>query len=186
MPPLEAPVPAPTPFVTDASLGLIARRLRQLGFDVEVRGGARLEELLESAAQDGRTVLTRSERHPRRWASVSVLRLTGADAAAAVREVVANALPAGTPLSRCTRCNSALRPRSAFEAHGEVPGRVARRGGALSSCPSCGQWFWLGSHTERLRVWFETALGRPLDWPAVPPPPPPRSRPGGTPPNNES
>ena len=62
-----------------------------------------------------------------------------------------------------------LRARSAFEAHGEVPGRVARRGGPLWSCTGCGQWFWLGSHTDRLRGWFEGALGRAIEWPEIPP-----------------
>ncbi len=158
-------------YVTDASLAQLARRLRQLGFDVQVHRGARLEELLESASRDGRTVLTRSARHPGKWAAVPVLRVAG-DTAHGVRVVTAHGEPSGPPLGRCSHCNAALRSRSAFEAHGEVPGRVARRGGPLFSCPDCGQWFWLGSHTEQLRAWFETALGRPLDWPSAPTGPP--------------
>ena len=169
----------PTLFVTDTSLAEVARRLRQLGFDVQSHRGARLEELFEIAAREGRTVLTRSARHPRRWAAVPVLRLDSGDAARSVREVAGAFTPSLGPLSRCTSCNTALRPRSAFEAHGEVPGRVARRGGPLSSCPSCGQWFWLGSHTARLREWFEAALGRPLDWPESPVGPPGPLRPKG-------
>lgn len=158
-------------YVTDASLAQLARRLRQLGFDVLVHRGARLEELLESAARDGRTVLTRSARHPKKWAAVPALCVSG-DTARGVRTVVEHGEPSSPPLGRCSHCNAALRSRSAFEAHGEVPGRVARRGGPLSSCPDCGQWFWLGTHTEKLRAWFEEALGRPVDWPAAPAGPP--------------
>lgn len=167
----------PTRFVTDASLAEVARRLRQFGFDVELHRGARLEELLEAASRDGRTVLTRSARRPKRWAAVAMLQVGGADPAAAVRAVVAAAEPSGGPLSRCSHCNHPLRVRSPFEAHGEVPGRVARRGGPLWSCTGCGQWFWLGTHTEKLREWFEGVLGRPVAWPESPPPPAPHRPP---------
>lgn len=154
-----------TPFVTDASLGQLARRLRQLGYDVLVHRGARLEELLEAAARDGRTVLTRSARHPKRWAAVPALHLGDADLAEQLRKVTARALPSGPPLGRCSHCNHVLRSRSVFEAHGEVPGRVARGGTPLWSCTGCGQWFWLGSHTERLRAYFNGILGPIAGWP---------------------
>lgn len=159
----------PTRFVTDASLALVARRLRQLGYDVELHRGARLEELLEAAARDGRTVLTRSARRPKRWGAVPAMQVDDTDPAAAVRAVAGQHEPSGGPLSRCSHCNHPLRVRSAFEAHGEVPGRVARRGGPLWSCTGCGQWFWLGSHTDKLRAWFEAALERAVVWPEAPP-----------------
>lgn len=159
----------PIRFVTDASLAVVARRLRQLGYDVELHRGARLEELLEIAAREGRTVLTLSARKPKRWSAVATVRLVDADPAAAVRSVAGQAEASGAPLSRCSHCNHPLRVRSAFEAHGEVPGRVARRGGPLWSCTGCGQWFWLGSHTDKLRGWFEGALGRAVVWPEPPP-----------------
>lgn len=49
-------------FLTDDSLALVARRLRALGFDVEVARGARLDELFEAARDSGATVLTLSDR----------------------------------------------------------------------------------------------------------------------------
>src|SRR5262245_19349889 len=51
---------APTAFVTDSSLALVARRLRFLGYDVATHPGARLEELFAAAREQGRTVLTLS------------------------------------------------------------------------------------------------------------------------------
>lgn len=165
-----------TRFVTDASLDLVARRLRFLGFDVVTHRGARLEELFAEAARDGRTVLTTSRRHPRRFAPVSARVVPLGDAAAAVRAVAATFEPSGRPWSRCPRCNVALRTRSAFEARGEVPGRVARSGGPFADCPACGQWYWPGSHVVRLRNWLEAATGRP-----VPPPGPPPAAGAGEP-----
>jgi len=162
----------PSRFVTDASLEFVARRLRALGFDVVGHRGARLEELFAAAANDGRTVLTLSARHPRRWATVPALVLPRGDAVAAVRAVFTSHAPAGRPFSRCLRCNEGLRPRSGFEAVGEVPGRVLRGGGPFTWCPSCAQWYWPGSHRAKLVAWLEDVVGQKvLPWPPGPPAP---------------
>jgi uncharacterized protein with PIN domain len=156
----------PARFITDASLELVARRLRALGHDVEVVRGARLDELFDAARRRGRIVLSLSARRPRPFADVPALRLPRADAAAAVRVVDAAYPAAGGPFSRCSACNGALQRRSAFEARGEVPPRVLRGVTHLHHCPECGRWYWEGSHTRRLREWLVAALGHPL-----PPPP---------------
>jgi uncharacterized protein with PIN domain len=153
----------PTRFVTDSSLDQLARRLRFLGYDVLTHRGAQLEELFDDAARNGRTVLTSSARHPNRWAGVAAVHVGREDVAVAVRAIVAAHAPASALWSRCPRCNVVLHARSAFEARGEVPGRVTRMPGAtFRSCPACGQWFWPGSHVARLSAWFEVVLGRPV------------------------
>jgi uncharacterized protein with PIN domain len=152
----------PARFVTDSSLAFLARRLRFLGYDILVVPGARLEELLELGRAEGRVVLTTSARHPRRFADVSARTLPRSDARELVRAIAADAEPAGAPFSRCPECNVALHRRHAFEARGEVPGRVLRSASWLTYCPSCGKWYWEGSHVARLREWLEQALGRPL------------------------
>jgi uncharacterized protein with PIN domain len=151
-----------TRFVTDASLDFVARRMRFLGYDVVTHPGARLDELFEAAAREGRTVLTLSARHPHRWAQVPTVRAMRDDPAATLRAIVEAHTPVGAPFSRCPQCNAALRSRSAFEAHGEVPGRVTRSGWPLTWCPSCGRWYWPGTHVMHLRRWLEAAIGRPL------------------------
>jgi uncharacterized protein with PIN domain len=157
-------------FVTDSSLDFLARRLRILGYDVLTLRGARLDELFEVAAREQRHVLTLSRRRPRRHASIPCTSVARGDTAGALRTIASLHDPAGPPFSRCPACNVALRPRTAFEARGEVPGRVVRAGGPLAHCGMCGKWYWEGSHTARLREWLEAALGRPVD-------PPPGSAP---------
>jgi len=152
----------PARFVTDSSLSLLARRLRMLGYDVSVLPGARLEEVLEAAGREGRTALTLSTRHPRRFAGVESLRVERGDPARAVRAIAAASEPSGLPFSRCAECNTALQRRHPFEARGEVPGPVLRQARSLTYCPGCARWYWEGSHVARLRAWLEAALGRPL------------------------
>lgn len=93
-------------------------------------------------------------------------RVPGNDPAAAVRAIAAAHEPSGAPFSRCPRCNQSLHRRTSFEAIGEVPGRVTRANATLTWCPGCGQWYWDGTHTARLRKWLEDALGRPLPAPS--------------------
>jgi uncharacterized protein with PIN domain len=159
----------PTRFVTNASLEFVARRLRFLGYDVAGHAGARLEELFEVAAREGRTVLTLSARHPRKWANVSAIQLPGDDPAAAVRLIAAAHAPAGEPFSRCPQCNVALRTRTSFEAVGEVPSRVARAGGPFTWCPACGRWYWPGGHVAKLVAWLEAATGKQVELPPAGP-----------------
>ena len=158
-------------FVTDASLDFVARRLRFLGYDVVTHRGARLEELFEAALREERTVLTLSTRQPGKFAQVPVLRAARGDAAGTVRAIAAAHEPAGKPFSRCPACNVALRTRSAFEAHGEVPGRVTRSGKPLASCPACGKWYWPGTHVTRIVEWLGAATGRAIAFPGPPAPP---------------
>jgi uncharacterized protein with PIN domain len=153
---------APARFVTDASLDYLARRLRFLGFDVVTVRGARLEELYEFGRREQRAVLTLSTRHPKRFADVGHVVVPRDDAAGAVRTIAGTHEPATAPFSRCPACNVALERRHPFEARGEVPGRVLRQGGPLTYCPSCGKWYWEGSHVGRIRAWLERVLGRPL------------------------
>jgi len=155
----------PARFLTDASLELVARRLRMLGYDVRTVRGARLEELLAAAAEDDRTVLTASARHPRRFAAVPVVQLPREDPAAAVRNIARDHAPTGAPFSRCTACNGALQKRHPLEASGEVPGRVLRAARGLAYCPQCGKWFWDGSHVARIRTWLSSTLGREVPGP---------------------
>jgi hypothetical protein len=153
---------APARFVTDSSLAHLARRLRNLGYDVVVLPGARLEEVLEAARRQERIALSLSARHPRRFADVSKRRIERERTAEAVRAIAEHDPPSGPPFSRCTECNTALRQRHPMEARGEVPGAVLRAARALQFCPHCGRWYWEGSHVARMRAWLEEALGRPL------------------------
>jgi len=152
-------------FLAETSLELLARRLRILGHDVEVVQGARIETLFEEARRLQRTALTTSSRHPRRYADVAVT-VVPRDPIEAVRAIDSRYAPLGAPYSRCASCNTELETRPASAAKGQAPDEIVRRAQRLAHCTGCGRWYWHGSHVDRLRAWFERALGRAL----APPP----------------
>jgi uncharacterized protein with PIN domain len=151
-------------FATDTSLELLARRLRLLGYDVLTCREARLEDVLEVARRDGRTVLTSSLRRPRPFADVPCLTVPREEPARAVRAIAENFRAPSPPFSRCPACNHALEKRMPMEARGEVPGGVLRVARSVQHCRGCGKWFWRGSHVDRMRAWLAAALGREVPW----------------------
>lgn len=157
-------MPEPARFLCDDSLLALARRLRVLGHDVECVRGGRLDELVAVAARAGRVVLTRSQRIAGARDAGGVLTMTG-DLEQDVRRIAGLHVAASPRFARCTMCNAPLAARSAFEARGEVPGRVLRTASAFRSCTQCGRWYWQGTHAARLQAWFDRVLGRPGEAP---------------------
>ena len=154
----------PASWIAGSALERVARRLRLLGFDVEPGGAARLDGLVARARASGRGVLTTSVRRLPRASGVWVLTLP-ADAVAAVRQVAAIAAPASAPFRRCTLCNLELVTVDAPAEDRAVPADVRAARHVVRRCPACGRRYWPGSHTDRLRRWLETALGRPVAGP---------------------
>jgi uncharacterized protein with PIN domain len=152
----------PTRFVTDTSLAGFGRWLRFLGYDVEILKGALLDEVFAAARRSGRVALTLSPRRPRR-PGVRVAAVERGREEESLRLLVARHAPQGPPFSRCVECNTALQRRSALEAAGEVPGGVLRTARELRFCPTCGKWYWEGSHVTRMRAALAARLGRPLE-----------------------
>ena len=154
-------------FLTDTSLEAFARRLRLLGYDVVTLHGARLEQLLDAARTSGRTVLTLSARHPKRFRDVPAIVVGRGDPMGSLRAIAETGVPAGPPFSRCCFCNHPLERRPSSEASGAAPDEVVWSTPRLDHCAACGRWYWHGSHVDRVREWFEEALGGPLAPPEV-------------------
>jgi uncharacterized protein with PIN domain len=155
-------------FLTDTSLEWLARRLRILGYDIRVMKGARLEQLFESACSDGRVVLTLSSRVPRRELSITRIVVNRADVSSTLRSIADSFEAGAMPFMRCPTCNGLLELYPLEHPPRPLPPGVPRDVRSLRSCTECGKWYWHGSHVDRLRAWFEHAIGRRLDAPQSP------------------
>lgn len=149
--------PAPcTRFLVDRMLGTLCRYLRFMGYDTEsaskyCEGNAKEDTLLLMRAHtEGRILLTMDRELARRGGDGAIL-VKDLDVFDQVRSL--SRLGVIVPeirLTRCSLCNSQLRParpeeimRSSY-APRDTPGKT------FSWCPTCRKLYWVGSHGKDL------------------------------------
>ncbi|MHB8352644.1 MAG: Mut7-C RNAse domain-containing protein [Thermoplasmata archaeon] len=144
-------------FLADAMLGRLTRYLRMLGYDTLYRRDASENELRRAALAEGRVVLTRD----RALAAVTpeAVLLHEGDLAGQLRELARLRPPLRDEprFDRCTLCNGLLRPEAGSNsAPGPMGSSQTRR--AVHRCGDCGQRYWEGSHTARIREEIRRAI----------------------------
>lgn len=135
--------------LVDAMLGSLARFLRMAGHDARYAGDATDEEILRTAEDEDRVVVTRDAELASRSEDTVLLRSKDLDEQlSAVAEALDLDLSPST--QRCSRCNAPL--RDAADADEEYVPDDARD---LKRCTECGQYYWKGSHWERIKERLE-------------------------------
>lgn len=167
-----AVTPGPEPrWICDEMLGRLARYLRFLGYDVAYARQRTDASILQQAREEDRRVLTRDRAMAER--STRVLLLHALEVEEQLREVL-RAYPElrrGVRFVRCSLCNAPLQQadRSSPGPPKGVPEGPWMSGTPVFLCPSCGQAYWEGTHTEEIRRTISRAFA---------PPPPGRTAPG--------
>lgn len=142
----------------DAMCGTLATYLRMCGYDAAYaldRGIEAGDRLLDIAAAEGRTLLTRDRELAER-ADDSVL-LTERDVVDQLRELERAGYPIELPSEPryCGSCNGRVDRVTGGESEGR-PEYVPDDVDPVWRCRECGQWFWKGSHWERVSTRIET------------------------------
>ena len=154
----ERPEP---PFLLDVMLGKLAVYLRLCGYDTVYaldRGVEEDDAILELAAADGRTLLTRDVELSNH-ADRSFL-LTERDPHDQLAELAAAGLaldPTDEPV-RCGRCNGPVDTVGRDEETPEYAPATAEQ--EQWRCTDCGQVFWKGSHWDRMRETLREIRGQ--------------------------
>ena len=144
-------------FLADAMLGSLAKWLRALGYDTYYqnhyeKGG--IERLLSK----GRLLLSRNRKtvalHP---CSVLIRSERLTDQILEMRSAGLIQMTQGW-FTRCLICNVLLEKADPLDSRQNVPEYVFHeKADGISRCPSCGRYFWPGTHRERmikqLREW---------------------------------
>lgn len=135
-------------WLVDEMLGRLARYLRFLGMDAEYVRGWSDERILTELSGSDQLLLTRDRALSRR-ASRGLL-LHTVTVSEQLRELFAAYpdLPREPVFDRCTRCNGLL---------DRLP---TDRPPPMYACRACGQQYWEGSHTSRIRHDLARWLGR--------------------------
>lgn len=136
-------------FLADRNLGKLVKWLRILGYDTVYERGNIDRAFLDRGFREGRSVLTRRKDMARRNFRGRLFVVSSDDLPGQLKEVIdAFGL---TPdessyFTRCLLCNEVLLDVSREEAKPFVPPYVYETQKRFVKCPSCGRFYWAGTH----------------------------------------
>jgi len=146
----------PRRFLADRMLGTLTRYLRFMGYDTTsanslAPGNTREDTLLLAiAARDGRLLLTRDRELARRGEAQAVY-IASEEIMDQIRQMAdLGLIEPEIRMSRCSLCNTRLRPATVREVRETPYAPRSVRGREFSWCPVCRKLYWMGSHGTRL------------------------------------
>ena len=136
-------------FITDATLGKLAKWLRILGYDTSVYPKEAGRAMLRLAQTEGRIVLTRRRDMLERQFSGRLHLLEQATLAAHLQEIIEkySLKPKKENLfGICLKCNKTLASIEAEKVRDLVPPYVYQHCRSFNQCPVCHNIYWEGTH----------------------------------------
>lgn len=157
---LRPALAGPVRFVADVHLGVLARRLRALGFDTWWDRDADDDALAMRAVDDERALLSRDRGLLMRRVVVHGYCPRSDDPEEQVAEVVARFDLTGRvrPFTRCVTCNGILEAVDKAEVWEDLPPRTRVDHDEFVRCRDCRQVFWPGSHHSAMSAWMDGLL----------------------------
>jgi uncharacterized protein with PIN domain len=154
-------------FIADSMLGRLARWLRLLGFDTSYSPHIEDDLLIKTAREEDRVLLTRDTRIVKRRGVKEFLLLEENDTFEQLKKVIEtfDLLPEDRedpcPICfiRCSLCNSLLEDIPKEDAKPHVPEYVYQTSESFRKCPSCGKFYWRGTHYELLLKKLKDVVG---------------------------
>lgn len=140
-------------FITDRTLGKLAKWLRILGYDTLYYRGAIDRSMLEKGRREGRIVLTRRRDMAERQFTGRMKIVMADGVTAQLREVIdeLQLAPAHNDLfSRCLTCNTCLQPVDRQLVKGSVPPYVLQTQTDFRICSLCRRIYWSGTHRDNM------------------------------------
>ncbi|MEF8874295.1 MAG: Mut7-C RNAse domain-containing protein [Candidatus Thermoplasmatota archaeon] len=144
-----------TKFLVDRMLGQTAKWLRLLGIDAEYAPEGDDEKLLDIAEREDRIIITRDKELGRDDKAILVEK---DPTEIIIKEVLKKHNVEIKPLTRCSKCNRVVEKVEREEAKGEVPENVYERNEDFWHCERCDQYYWKGSHWEKIMDNIEDIL----------------------------
>lgn len=151
-------------FIADAMLGKLVKWLRVMGIDVMYDPAAAKDQLLRSAEQERRILLTRDCRlawRQKSAASAGFLFIESDYYHEQVRQVVQifALQQALRVFTRCLRCNRLLQTVAREVVVGQVPAYVLATQTTFKHCASCNRLYWAGTHRDNMLRQLQAMLG---------------------------
>ena len=147
-------------FLTDGTLGRLAKWLRILGYDTRHHPDRDMFQLMRIARSENRVVLTRDADLAGREGAKKHLVVSQILEDQLHEVLVAFALATDEAAPRCPVCNGVLEEVSKDRAWGCVPSYVFATQERFVVCPACDRFYWRGTHWEDMRNRLTKLLDR--------------------------
>ena len=143
-------------FVADSSLGKLAKWLRVMGYDTIYQPYYK-EETIRELIHKGRTLLSRQRATVTHHAASLLIRSDHVEAQLHEMKRTGAITPDRSKwFTRCLICNVLLKEANATVTQQNVPEYVFHKSRPMIRfCPSCGRYFWPGTHRERMNRQLE-------------------------------
>ena len=136
-------------FITDASLGRLAKWLRILGYNTVVFPNQSGREMLRKASTEGRIVLTRRKDMTERQFSGHLYLISDIKVGNQLNDVISKYSLKINPQKMfgiCLNCNENLYPMEREAVRDLVPPFVFENCAQYNQCPFCQKIYWMGTH----------------------------------------
>lgn len=151
-------------FLTDRTLGKLAKWLRILGYDTVYYRGSIDRDMLNRARREGRVVLTRRRDMAERQFTGRMKIVMADTVSAQLGEVIDELELVPVPedlFTRCLTCNTRLDSIDRQHVKGSVPPYVLQTQTDFRTCSLCRRIYWPGTHRDNmLRFLTERNLTR--------------------------
>jgi uncharacterized protein len=148
-------------FLCDDNLGKLAKYLRILGFDSSFLEPVSDPDLLRLAASENRYLLTRDHLLLERSHPYGILVLEDDDPLSQLTATIKSLNLKIEPqhiFRRCSRCNEITLPVDKTQAGNHLFPYILKTQDEISRCPSCGRYYWKGTHYKRLLQGLRKAI----------------------------
>ena len=152
-------------FMVDNNVGKLARWLRMMGYDAVFFKGDDDADMIGTALDEGRVILTRDTRIVKRrvvtGGELRVILITSDEPELQICQVISelNLDSHFRPFTICLECNQPLEERSQAQVKELVPPYVFKTQHQYVECPVCHRIYWRGTHwqamTKKLKKFTE-------------------------------
>lgn len=136
-----------TKFLVDRMLGQTAKWLRLLGIDAEYAPEGQDDRLVEIADEEDRIIITRDKELGREENAILVEK---EPPESIIKDVIEEYEVEIKPLERCSKCNELVEKVDKEDVEDEVPENVFELNEEFWYCEKCDQYYWRGSHWEKI------------------------------------
>ncbi len=157
---LSPPLPAPATFILDVHLGKLARRMRLLGFDTLYRNDFADADLIQTALEQRRILLTRDLGILKHRCLVFGTLVRSDFVDEQIQQILIRYRLLGQirPWQRCMLCNGRLEPVATSEILHRLEPKTRCYYQEFKRCTDCDQLYWQGSHHKKIEKWLESTL----------------------------